>query len=133
MGVTQMLYFVFSIIVSFGVIYNGARIALSERSRSLATRRVLGFTRREVTTILLSELGLLTLLSIGPGLLLGTWMSKAILESVNTETMRFPLILGARTYAVATLTVCASTLFSFAVVGRRIAGLDLLAVLKSAE
>ena len=133
MGVTQMLYFAFSIIVSFGVVYNGARIALSERSRSLATLRVLGFTRREVTTILLSELGLLTLLSIGPGLLLGTWMSKAILESVNTETMRFPLILGARTYVVATLTVCVSTLFSFAVVGRRIAGLDLLAVLKSAE
>ena len=122
-----------SLIVSFGVIYNGARIALSERSRSLATLRVLGFTRREVTTILLSELGLLTLLSIGPGLLLGTWMAKSILESVDTETMRFPLILGARTYVVAVLTVFVSTVFSFVVVGRRIAGLDLLAVLKSAE
>ena len=133
MGVSQMLYLVFSLIVSFGVIYNGARIALSERSRSLATLRVLGFTRREVTTILLSELGLLTLLSIGPGLLLGTWMAKSILESVDTETMRFPLILGARTYVVAVLTVFVSTVFSFVVVGRRIAGLDLLAVLKSAE
>ena len=115
------------------MIYNGARIALSERSRSLATLRVLGFTRREVTTILLSALGLLTLLSIGPGLLLGTWMAKSILESVDTETMRFPLILGARTYVVAVLTVFVSTVFSFVVVGRRIAGLDLLAVLKSAE
>ena len=133
MGVSQMLYLVFSVIVSFGVIYNGARIALSERSRSLATLRVLGFTRREVTIILLSELGFLTLLSIGPGLLLGTWMAKSILESVNTETMRFPLILGARTYVVAVVTVCVSTVFSFVVVGRRIAGLDLLAVLKSAE
>lgn len=133
MGMTQMLYFAFSVIVSFGVIYNGARIALSERSRSLATLRVLGFTRREVTTILLAELGFLTLLSIGPGLLLGTWMSKAILDSVNTETMRFPLVLGSRTYAAAVLTVLFSTVFSFVVVGRRIAGLDLLAVLKSAE
>jgi putative ABC transport system permease protein len=133
MGTSQALYFVFAVIVSFGVIYNGARIALSERARDLATLRVLGFTRREVATILVLELALLTALSIAPGLYLGARLSEAVLATANTETMRFPLVLTIRTYVVAVLTVLTSSFFSFVVVGRRVARLDLLAVLKSAE
>ena len=66
MGTVQAIYFCFAIIVAFGVVYNGARIALSERSRDLATLRVVGFTHREVATVLIGELALLTLLAIPP-------------------------------------------------------------------
>src|SRR5262249_44238623 len=43
----------FACVIACGVVYNNARIALAERSRDLATLRVLGFTRGEVSAILL--------------------------------------------------------------------------------
>ncbi len=132
-GVQQAVYYFFSLVVAFGVIYNGARVALSERARSLATLRVLGFTRREATLILLTELGLLTLFATGPGLLLGTWLSKLILDSANTEAMRLPYILHAKTYVITVLNVLFSTLCSFAAVHAKIVKLDMLSALKSAE
>lgn len=57
--------------IAFGIIYNSARIAFSERARELATLRVIGFTRGEITYILVGELALLTLAAIPPALLIG--------------------------------------------------------------
>src|SRR4030095_2322984 len=64
LGTITTIYFTFAVIVSFGVVYNSARIALSERSRELATLRVVGFTQREVAGVLIMELALLTLIAI---------------------------------------------------------------------
>ncbi|MHA3773969.1 ABC transporter permease [Verrucomicrobiota bacterium sgz303538] len=129
----QTLYFSFSIVVAFGVVYNSARIALSERSRDLATLRVIGFTHGEVAAILISELLMLTLIAIPIGLALGSGIASAIIHSVNTETVRLPLILSSRSYATAVLIVVVSAAFSFTVVSRRIRDLDLLSVLKARE
>ncbi len=133
MGIIQGIYFTFSIIVSFGVIYNGARIALSERTRDLATLRVLGFTQREVGSVLIGELALLTLLALAPGLLIGSQLARALVESASTETTRIPLMLTSRSYATAALIVILSSGFSFAMVSRRLRKLDLLGVLKARE
>ncbi len=132
-GLAQAIYFGFAIVLAFGVIYNGARIALSERTRDLATLRVLGYTKREVAGVLIGELALLTLLALLPGLFIGSQMASAILEAASTETTRFPVVLTSRTYATAVLIVLASSLVSFAVVGRRIHRLDLIGVLKARE
>ncbi|HEX9782768.1 MAG TPA: ABC transporter permease [Opitutaceae bacterium] len=133
MGTIQGIYFSFAVIVSFGVVYNGARIALSERSRDLATLRVIGFTNGEVAAVLIGELGLLTLLALPFGLFTGSQLAKLIVEISSTETMRLPLILTARTYVTAVLIVLFSSGLSFAVVGRRIRKLDLIGVLKTRE
>jgi len=133
MGTIQGIYFSFAIIVAFGVVYNGARIALSERSRDLALLRVVGFTHREVVAVLISELALLTIIAIPFGLLLGARMAKLIVEVSGTETIRFPLILTSRTYATSVLIVLLSSGLSFAVVSRRVRKLDLLGVLKAGE
>ncbi len=133
MGIVQAIYFSFAVIVSFGVIYNSARIALSERTRDLATLRVLGFTKREVTSILIGELALLTLLALLPGLYVGSELARALIESASTETTRLPLILTSRTFATAVLIVLLSSALSFAMVSRRIHKLDLLGVLKARE
>ena len=101
----QGLYFSFSIVVAFGVVYNSARIALSERSRDLATLRVIGFTHGEVAAILISELLMLTLIAIPIGLAFGSGIASFIVGSVNTETVRLPLILSSRSYATAVLIV----------------------------
>jgi putative ABC transport system permease protein len=129
----QFIYFGFSVIVSFGVVYNGARIALSERGRDLATLRVVGFTHREVAGVLIGELAMLTLLAIPIGLLFGSGLAGALVANVSTETVRMPLVLTPRAYATAVLIVLASSTFSFAIVSRRIRNLDLIGVLKARD
>ena len=133
MGVVQAVYFGFAIIVSCGVVYNGARIALSERTRDLATLRVLGFSEAETTVVLLSELAVLTLAALLPGLWIGTELARILVMTANTESVRMPLVLTDRAYATAVLIVLSSSLASFLVVGRRIKNLQLLSVLKAPE
>jgi putative ABC transport system permease protein len=123
----------FAIIVSFGVVYNSARISLSERSRDLATLRVVGFTNREVAGVMIGELVMLTLIALPVGLWIGGVLANTIVESASTETVRMPLILTHQTYATAILIVLVSAGISFAVVSRRIRNLDLLGVLKARE
>ena len=132
-GMITTIYFTFAIIVSFGVVYNSARIALSERSRDLATLRVIGFTQREVASVLISELAILTLAAIPIGLWIGTQLASAIVHTASTETVRLPLVLSAHSYAMAVIVVLCSSTLSFAVVGMRLAKLDLLGVLKARE
>jgi putative ABC transport system permease protein len=133
MGIVQAIYFSFAVIVAFGVVYNGARIALSERTRDLATLRVLGFTQLEVASVLIGELALLTLLALLPGLWIGSQLAQVLVESASTETTRIPLMLTSRTYVTAVMIVLISSGMSFAMVSRRIVKLDLLGVLKARD
>jgi putative ABC transport system permease protein len=123
----------FAAIIAFGVVYNTARISLSERSRELASLRVLGFTRREISSILLSELATLTVLAIPLGLLIGTAMAAALSASMDTESYRFPLVIRPATFGYAAVTTAAAALASALIVRRRIDKLDLVAVLKSRD
>ncbi len=132
-GMIQGLYFSFSIVVAFGVVYNSARIALSERSRDLATLRVIGFTHREVVGLMVGEIALLTLVALPFGLGIGSLLASGIIHTASTESVRLPLVLTSRTYATAVLIVLTSAVISCGVVSRRIRHLDLLAVLKSTE
>ena len=129
----QSIYFSFSVIVAFGVVYNSARIALSERSRDLATLRVVGFTNREVAGVMIGELVMLTVVAMPVGLWIGGRLSNFIVQAASTETIRLPLILTHETYATAILIVLLSAGVSFYVVSRRIRNLDLLGVLKASE
>ena len=70
-GLITTFNVVFAGIIAFGVVYNAARISLSERARELASLRVLGFTIAEISLILLGELALLTLAAMPPGMVMG--------------------------------------------------------------
>jgi putative ABC transport system permease protein len=120
-------------VIAFGVVYNSARIALSERSRELASLRVLGFTRAEISYILLGELGLFTLAAIPLGFLIGHGLCAYIVENLETDLFRVPLILEPNTYAFAALTVLVSASVSALIVRHRLDHLDLIAVLKTKE
>ncbi len=132
-GKITTIYFTFAIIVSFGVVYNSARIALSERSRDLATLRVIGFTQREVAAVMIGELALLTAVAIPTGLWIGTQLASAIVHTASTESVRLPLVLTAHTYARAVVVVLGSSALSFWVVSTRLRHLDLLGVLKARD
>ncbi len=132
-GLIQLIYMVFAIVVAFGVVYNNARISLAERARELATLRVIGFSRREVGTVLVTELVILALAAVPLGLLIGTGFAKAILRAVNTETVRLPLILTAANYSFAVLVVAVASTISALVVLRMLNHLDLIGALKAPE
>lgn len=124
---------IFAGIIAFGVVYNAARVSLSERSRELASLRVLGFTRAEISLILLGELAVLTLAALPVGAVLGYGMALAIVRSVESEVYRFPLVITRQAIAWAFLTVIAAALVSGLIVRRRLDRLDLIAVLKVRE
>jgi putative ABC transport system permease protein len=123
----------FAGIISFGVVYNAARVSLSERSRELASLRVLGFTRAEISLILLSELAFLTLAALPLGGLLGYGLSLAVVQLVDSEVYRFPLIVTPQAVAWAFLTIITAATFSGLVVRRQLDRLDLVAVLKTGD
>jgi putative ABC transport system permease protein len=129
----KTFYLVFACIIAFGVVYNSARIALSERSRDLASLRVLGFTRKEISVILLGELAILTLTAIPFGVAFGYCFAGLLTLALDTETQRFPLIIRPATYAFAVTVILLAALVSGLVVRRRLDHLDLVAVLKARE
>jgi putative ABC transport system permease protein len=132
-GLIQTIYLVFATVVAFGVVYNNARISLAERARELATLRVIGFSRREVGAVLVTELVILALLAVPIGLLLGTGFATAILRTVNTETVRLPLVLTTANYAFAVLVVAIASTLSALFVLRKLHQLNLVGVLKAPE
>jgi putative ABC transport system permease protein len=126
----RLLNSIFGALIAFGVIYNAALITLAESGRDLATMRVIGFSRREVATILLGELAIITLIAIPVGIPIGYFFSYLATLAIDTETHRFPLVVAPDTYAYATLIILLSALFSAWVVRRMLNKLDLLSVLK---
>ena len=123
----------FASFISFGVIYNTARIALSERGRELANLRVLGLTRKEVAFLLFGELGVITLLSLPLGMLLGYGLSYALLVSMDTELYSMPVYIDRSTYGMASLIVLASAALSFYLVWRKVDAIDLVSAQKGVE
>lgn len=132
-GLLQKIYLTFAAVVAFGIVYNSARISLSERQRELATLRVIGFTRGEVATVLVGELMMLTLIALPCGLVIGSGFARVILMTVNTEFVRLPLILTAQNYAFAVLVVATASVVSALLACRRLDQLDLVGVLKARD
>jgi putative ABC transport system permease protein len=123
----------FACALGFGVAYNSTRIALSERGRELATLRVLGFTRGEISYILLGEVTLLILLALPLGCVAGRVLTVIMAKAFDTELFRVPLVIEASTYGTAVLIALAATAASATLVRRRIDSLDLIDVLKTRE
>lgn len=132
-GVFTFILVLFSSAIVFGVVYNAARIALSERGRELASLRVLGFTKGEVTRILLGEHAFLTVLGIPLGFVLGLLISAAMNALVDTELIRLPLVISQRTFVMTALFVVLAAVVSGLLIMWRLRSLDLIAVLKTRE
>ena len=123
----------FAAVIAIGVVYNNARIALQERSWELASLRVIGFTRGEVSTFLLGELALELLAAIPLGCVLGYVLSWAIVRMGHHDLIAIPIIVAPRTYGFAALAIIVAGAASALIVRRRIDQLDLVGVLKTRE
>jgi putative ABC transport system permease protein len=123
----------FAVIIAFGVVYNIARIALAERAYELATLRVLGFRREEISAILFGEIALLAAPAVPLGCVVGFLFSTWLSSSLSSRLFRFPIVLEPTTYAFAVAVFVVAAVGSALVVRARLDQLDLVAVLKARE
>jgi putative ABC transport system permease protein len=133
-----MLFFTFiatlmACSISFGVVYNSARIALAERSRELSSLRVLGYTRGEISYILLGELGLIVLMAIPLGFFIGYWLCAYIAQALASDLFRVPLVIELKTFSLAAAVVLIAASISGLIVRHKLDHLDLVEVLKTRE
>jgi len=131
MTVMTLIMSLFAMVVAVGVVYNNARVALSVRERDLGSLRVLGFSRAEISAILLGELAIQLILAVPIGLVVGTWMAHGVMATVDPEQYRLPVIISAQTYAFASVVALAAGVASALLVRRKLDKLDLIGVLKT--
>ncbi|MBM3162323.1 MAG: FtsX-like permease family protein [Chlorobi bacterium] len=123
----------FACVLAFAVVYNGARISLSERARELTSLRVLGMTMGEISFILLGEQALLTLLALPLGFVIGIALSALLSVGLSSELYRLPLVFSAYNFLFAFMVVVLVSAVSALAVRNRLVGLDLVEVLKTRE
>jgi putative ABC transport system permease protein len=133
MFIFTLVFIISTTVIVVGVVYNNARVTLSMKERELASMRVLGFTRAEISLVLIGELAVHVALAIPLGLWLGTLWSEGIAGMSDPEQYRLPVMISARTYAFSTVVALAAAIVSALLVRRKLYRLDLTAVLKSRE
>lgn len=133
MNTSTVILTVFACVLAFAMIYNGARITLSERARELSSLRVLGMTKREIAVILLGEQALFCIAAIPVGFLIGAGLSVLLARALSSELYRMPLVFSPDNFLFALAVMVTVAIVSGVIVGRRLAALDLIAVLKTIE
>ena len=131
--VMNSIYIAVAIMITIGVTYNGARIQLSERSRELASLRILGFGRGEVSYILVGETMLLSVLAQPFGWLIGRWIAQAMTSGFTSDLYAIPLVLEPRSFALGSLVVLTASFVSAMIVRQRLDRLNLVEVMKTRE
>ncbi len=131
--VMMLIVTAFASVIAIGVVYNNARVALSVRARDLGSLRVLGFTRGEISAILLGELSLQVLLAIPIGLVFGTLMVYGVVANIDPEQYRMPVVISSQTYAFAVVVAIGAGVASALMVRRKLDKLDLIGVLKTRD
>jgi putative ABC transport system permease protein len=132
-GMSIWIYTAFAGLIAVGVVYNSVRISFAERQRELASLRVLGFSRSEVSYILLGEIAFLTLLALPIGAVLGTMLAWFLAQAMSSDLFRLPFVIRPATFGYAGVVVIVVTAVSGLLVRRQLDKMDLVAVLKSRE
>jgi putative ABC transport system permease protein len=120
-------------IITFGIVYNTARIAFAEYERDLASLRVIGFTKGETAYVLLGELGVITLLALPLGSLFGYHLSKAMSEGFSTDLYQIPVVFAPESYGAAAVAVLVASAISAWIVKRDVDRIDPVSALKTRE
>lgn len=132
-GWSRFIISTLAFIITFGIVYNAARIAYAERARDLASLRVIGFSRGEAAYVLLGELSAVVLVALPLGTLLGHYVAISMAEAYSTEVYQIPAIFDAATYGSAALVVIAAAVASGILVKRDLDRADLVEALKIRE
>jgi putative ABC transport system permease protein len=132
-GFFSYMFVVFSSLMAGGVAFSAARVTFAEQERDLATLRVLGFGRREVSYVLLAEIGALLLVALPLGTVMGAALSRWLMSQFQTELFTFPYVTESSAYGFSALFVACAVVGAALAVRRGVDRLDLVGVLKSRD
>jgi putative ABC transport system permease protein len=132
-GAMRYLMALMAGIITYGIVYNSARIAFSERSRDLASLRVIGMTQAELGFILLGELGIIVFVALILGALMGYPLGLVVANAFSTDLYAIPALYSKASIGIAALAVILSSLISGWFIQRDLARLDLVTALKFSE
>ena len=132
-GYMNLVYLSFAAVMAGGVAFSAARVTLAEQERDLATLRVLGFTRLEVSYVLVGELAALALLAIPAGCMAGTLMANWLMQLFQTDMYSFPYVFNPEGYAFAIVFTLACVAVAALIVRNGIDRLDMVGVLKGRD
>lgn len=132
-GTMRYVMGIVAFVITFGIVYNAARVAQAERARDLGSLRILGFYSGETAFVLLGELAVTVLMAIPVGSLLALGLTKAIAAGFSTELYQIPSVFSPAAHGQAALAVLAAALVSAWVVKRDLDRMDLISTLKIRE
>ncbi len=121
-----------AIILGIVVLYNLGIISYVERSRELATLKVLGFRNKKIGKLLISQNIWLTVAGVIIGLPAGVGVLYWLLSALASE-YELKLMLGPLTYIVSVVLTFGVSLFVGWLVARKNKNIDMVEALKSAE
>lgn len=99
--VSITILILFAGLIAFGSVLNTALVSLSEREREVGTFRVLGYSSREIASILRGEQVLLSTLGIVIGAFAGIGLTHLIAIAYDTDFMRMPVVIYRSRVAIA--------------------------------
>jgi putative ABC transport system permease protein len=129
----NLVFILFASVLAFGVVYNSGRITLSERGREFASLRVLGFTKREVSMIMIGQQTAIVLLGMPIGFVIGYMLNISLARAYATELFRLPFEFSTQSLGYAAIVVLSAAVFSNIFIIKRIYNLDIIEVLKTRE
>ncbi len=119
--------------LAFVVLYNLSNININERKRELATLKVLGFYNHEVDSYITRENVILTIIGIGGGLILGFFMTSAVVSTIEIEKARFMYRVLPQSFIFASLISVGFTLIVNFITHFNLKKINMIESLKSVE
>ena len=127
-GMVVMLI-IAAVILGVVVLYNLGVMSYVERSRELATLKVLGFRNKAIGKLIISQNIWLTVIGVVIGLPAGVGTLKWLLIALGSE-YELPLMLGVLTYSVSTLLTFGVSLLVGLAIQRKNKKIDMVEALK---
>ncbi|MGI6238982.1 MAG: FtsX-like permease family protein [Christensenellales bacterium] len=119
--------------LAFIVLYNLTNINITERTREIATIKVLGFYPKETASYVFSENLILCMISALAGLPLGKWLHAFVMSQIRIDMMYFRVRILAPSYLIAVaLTLAFAGLVHF-VLRFKLEKIDMAQSLKTVE
>jgi putative ABC transport system permease protein len=115
------------------VLYNLTAINISERNREIATLKVLGFRDSETNAYIYREAIILTIISIGIGMVLGTFLHHAVLNIIEANALSLPKNIELSSYVMACAITMIFSAFMQVVTYFKLKKIDMIESLKSVE
>lgn len=132
-GMVRYIMSAIAFTITFGIVYNAARIGYAERAHEMAGLRVIGFSRAETAFVLLGELAVVTLVALPLGGGLGYYLSAVIAQGFSTDLYRIPVLYNPESFGTGVIVVVIAALVSGMLVKRTLDRADLVEALKTWE